>query len=220
MDEKIAVPIGASTKDDRDEPPRTEGIWSFIVSISKLCKWLIISRRTVYYKPMKAIPVINSSPVETIKAIVEDTPSFGYRTVAALLGMSENTAQRIFKLNSCQVKKQTIGFRPRVQALPSAATAANEVLVDGLVSHLPGRNSWAALAALVIDCRIRELLTVLAPNAQRQYRPSSALEHTLIVRFWTPNCVSEPFSLQSELLADGMVERTMRAQKSRLRHLY
>lgn len=31
--------------------------------------------------------------------MTETEPSFGYRTVAALLGMNKNTVQRIFRLN-------------------------------------------------------------------------------------------------------------------------
>ncbi len=70
----------------------------FTVSISKLCKWFGIPRRTVYYKPVKAAPKINPALAEPIKAMIEESPSFGYRTVAHLLGMNKNTVQRIFQL--------------------------------------------------------------------------------------------------------------------------
>ena len=33
---------------------------------------------------------------EPIKQLIEAEPSFGYRTVAALLGMNKNTVQRVF----------------------------------------------------------------------------------------------------------------------------
>ena len=36
--------------------------------------------------------------VAPIKALNEETPSFGYRTVAHLLGFNKNTVQRIFQL--------------------------------------------------------------------------------------------------------------------------
>ena len=50
--------------------------------------------------------------------MIEENPSFGYRTVAALLGFNKNTVQRIFQLKGWQVRKRPVGFRPRVQALP------------------------------------------------------------------------------------------------------
>ena len=70
----------------------------FNVSISKLCHWFGIPRRTVYYKSVKAAPKINPELAEPIKAMIEESPSFGYRTVAYLLRMNKNTVQRIFQL--------------------------------------------------------------------------------------------------------------------------
>src|SRR5690606_7243771 len=67
-------------------------------------------------KPTKAAPKIKPELAEPIKTMIEESPSFGYRTVAALLGMNKNTVQRIFQLKGWQVKKRTIGFRPRIQA--------------------------------------------------------------------------------------------------------
>jgi len=84
----------------------------FTVSISKLCQWFGIARRTVYYKPTKAAPRVKPELAEPIKAMIEQSPSFGYRTVAYLLGMNKNTVQRIFQLKGWQVKKRAIGFRP------------------------------------------------------------------------------------------------------------
>lgn len=43
-----------------------------------------------------------------------------------LLDMNKNTVQRIFQLKGWQVRKRAIGFRPRIQALPSVAQAPNE----------------------------------------------------------------------------------------------
>ena len=54
--------------------------------------------------------------------------------------------QRIFQLKGWQVKKRPIGFRPRVQAMPT-----------DLCRIWAGRDHWATLA-LVIDCHTRELL--------------------------------------------------------------
>ncbi|WP_244953603.1 hypothetical protein WCN79_17820 [Xanthomonas axonopodis pv. vasculorum] len=52
--------------------------------------------------------------------MIEAEPSFGYRTVAALLGMNKNTVQRIFQLKGWQVRKRALGQRPRIEAKVSA----------------------------------------------------------------------------------------------------
>lgn len=93
----------------------------FNVSVSKICQWFAMPRRTVYYKPVKGAPKLQARFVEPIKALIEENPSFGYRTVAHLLDFNKNTVQRVFQLMGWQVKKRPIGFRPRIQALPSVA---------------------------------------------------------------------------------------------------
>ena len=98
----------------------------FKVSISKLCRWFGVPRRTFYYRTVKAPPKLQERLVEPVKAMIEENPSFGYRTVAGLLGMNRNTVQRIFQIKGWQVRKRAVGFRPRIQALPSVAQAPNE----------------------------------------------------------------------------------------------
>ena len=82
--------------------------------------------RTLYYKSVKAAPKVQPRFAEPIKAMINEEPSFGYRTVAALLGFNKNAVQRIFQLRGWQVKKRPIGFRPRVQGLPSVTTVPNQ----------------------------------------------------------------------------------------------
>ncbi|WP_440030149.1 hypothetical protein [Chromobacterium amazonense] len=89
--------------------------------------------------------------MEPIKAMIEENPSFGYRTLASLLGFNKNTVQRIFQLKGWQVKKRPIGFRPRVQALPSVAQRPNERWATDLCRIWTGKDGWSHLA-LVIDC--------------------------------------------------------------------
>jgi putative transposase len=95
----------------------------FEVPITKLCRWFGVARRSVYYKPSKVTPKVDPSFAEPIKALIEMEPSFGYRTVANLLGFNKNTVQRIFQLKGWQVRKRAIGHRPRIEALTSVATA-------------------------------------------------------------------------------------------------
>ena len=46
------------------------------VSISKLCDWFDIPRRTVYYKSIKSAPKVDPKFEAPIKALIEENPSF------------------------------------------------------------------------------------------------------------------------------------------------
>lgn len=127
------------------------------VSIVKLCAWFGVPRRTIYYKPTKAAPRVDPAFSEPIKALIEKEPSFGYRTVAWLLGFNKNTVQRIFRIKGWQVRKRPIGARPRIEAMPSVAGAPNERWSTDLCRIWAGKDRWATLA-LVMDCHTRELL--------------------------------------------------------------
>lgn len=94
------------------------------VSLVKLCQWFDVARRTVYYRSTKSAPKVREHLAQPIKALIEENPSFGYRTVAHLLGFNKNTVQRIFQLKGWQVRKRPVGLRPRIEALPSVAKAS------------------------------------------------------------------------------------------------
>lgn len=108
--------------------------------VTKLCTWFDVPRRTIYYKPTKAAPKLDEKFVQPIKALIEEEPSFGYRTVAWLLGFNKNTVQRIFQIKGWQVRKRSIGSRPRVEVLPSAAERPNERWSTDLARM--GRQGW------------------------------------------------------------------------------
>ena len=112
------------------------------VSIARLCAWFGVPRRTVCYTPVKAAPKVDPRFAEPIKAMIEAEPSFGYRTVAWLLGFNKNTVQRIFQLKGWQVRKRAIGIRPRIQAVPSVATAPNERWSTDLARVWTGKDGW------------------------------------------------------------------------------
>lgn len=167
------------------------------VSLVKLCQWFDVARRTVYYRPTKAPPKVQERFAEPIKAMIEDQPSFGYRTVAGLLGMNKNTVQRVFQIMGWQVKKRPIGFRPRIQALPSVAKAPNERWATDLCRVWTGRDGWASLA-LVIDCHTRELLGWHLSRSGKSKTAESALEQALIARYGCLGKVDKPFLLRSD----------------------
>ena len=166
-------------------------------SLSQLCRWFEVPRRTVYYQPTKAVPKVDEQLAAPIKAMIEENPSFGYRTVAYLLRMNKNTVQRIFQLKGWQVRKRAIGMRPRIQALPSVATAPNERWSTDLCRVWAGKDGWASLA-LVIDCHTRELLGWHLARTGKASTAGSALEQALIARFGSLGKVAKPFLLRSD----------------------
>lgn len=125
-----------------------------------------------------------------------ENASFGYRTVAHLLGFSKNTVQRIFQLKGWQVRKRPVGFRPRIQSLPSVAKAPNERWTTDICRVWAGRDGWTTVA-LVIDCHSRELLGWHLSRSGKSKTGESALEQALIARFGTLGRVTAPFLLLS-----------------------
>ena len=121
----------------------------------------------------------------------------GYRTVAHLLGFNKNTVQRVFQLKGWQVRKRPVGFRPRIQALPSVAKAPDERWATDLCRVWTGRDGWASLA-LVIDCYSRELLGWHLSRSGRSKTAEAALEQALIARYGCLGKVRHPFLLRSD----------------------
>lgn len=72
----------------------------FDVPIAKLCRWFDVPRRTFYYRPTKAPLRLQDQIVEPIKAMIEEHPSSGYRTVAWLLGNCTFTAAYTARIGS------------------------------------------------------------------------------------------------------------------------
>ena len=167
------------------------------VSLVKLSRWFEVPRRTVYYAPTKAQPKLQERFVTPIKAMIEENPSFGYRTVAHLLGMNKNTVQRVFQCKGWQVRKRPVGFRPRIQAIPSLAKAPNERWATDLCRVWAGRDGWTSLA-LVIDCHTRELLGWHLSRSGKSKTSESALEQALITRYGCLGKVPTPFLLRSD----------------------
>lgn len=169
----------------------------FEVSVSQLCRWFEVPRRTLYYKPTKSAPKVKPELAEPIKALIEQDPSYGYRTVAGLLAMNKNTVQRIFQLKGWQVRKRPTGFRPRIETRPSVATLPNERWATDLCRIWGGRDGWLSLA-LVIDCHTRELLGWHLSRSGKAKTAEAALEQALITRFGTLGRVPAPFLLRSD----------------------
>lgn len=169
----------------------------FDVSISKLCRWFEVPRRSFYYRPTKEPPKVKPELAEPIKSLIEQEPSFGYRTVAGLLSMNKNTVQRIFQIKGWQVRKRPIGHRPRIQALPSVAAAPDERWATDMCRVWAGRDGWLTLA-LVMDCYTRQLLGWQLSRSGKSKTAEAALEQALIARFGTLGRVPASFLLRSD----------------------
>ena len=178
------------------------------VPMTKLCAWFEVPRRTMYYRTVKSAPKVQERFEKPIKEMIEQDPSFGYRTVAALLNFNKNTVQRIFQIRGWQVKRRPIGFRPRVQAMPSVAQHPNERWSTDLCRVWAGRDGWASLA-IVIDCCTREILGWHLSRSAKATTAESALEQALINRFGTLGKVPTSFLLRSdnELNAIGVAQK-------------
>ena len=102
---------------------------------------------------------------EPIKAMIEEEPSFGYRTVAGLLGMNKNAVQRIFQLKGWQVRKRG-GLPSADRGVALGRQGNGSTLGNGPVSGL-GRARW--LADTGLGHRLpHPAIAGLAAVAQRQ----------------------------------------------------
>lgn len=193
---KIPVPVGQGRAmiEAIRQGLKADG---FEVSISRVCRWFGVARRSVYYKASRATPKVDPAFSEPIRALIEEEPSFGYRTVANLLGFNKNTVQRIFKLKGWQVRKRPIGHRPRIDAVPSVATAPDQRWATDLCRVWAGRDGWLTLA-LIIDCRTRELLGWQLSRSGKASTAGAALEQALIARNGCLVRVQNPFLLRSD----------------------
>ena len=107
--ERNCSPCWERTRNDRDDPLGTESR-GVTVSISKLCRWFEVPRRTVYYRATRKPPAVQDRYHQPIKQMIEENPSFGYRTVARLLNFNKNSVRRVFQLLRWQVKKTACGL--------------------------------------------------------------------------------------------------------------
>lgn len=167
------------------------------VSMAQLCRWFDVPRRTVYYRATKGPPKVNPALAEPVKALIEQEPSFGYRTVAGLLRMNKNTVQRIFQLCGWQVRKRAVGHRPRIEALPSVAACPDQRWSTDLCRIWGGRDGWLTLA-LVMDCHSRQILGWQLSRSGKSITAAAALEQALITRYGVLARVPKPFLLRSD----------------------
>ena len=127
------------------------------VSLTKLCGWLGVPRRSIYYKPKARPKATDPVLTDRVKLAMQRFPTYGYRRLAIVLGENKKPIQRILQIKGWQVRKRPQGFRPRAKALPSVTHQPDERWATDICHVWCGRDRRGALAA-VIDCCTREIL--------------------------------------------------------------
>ena len=152
------------------------------VSLSKLCRWLGVARRTFYYRPKGRKRPLAEDKVAKVKEVIERFPSYGYRRIAVVLGWNRKVVQRICQRKGWQVRKRPKGSRPRAKGFVSVARRPNERWATDLTMVWCGRDRWCTLA-VVIDCATREVLGWRLARRGNAVTAEAALEEALISRF-------------------------------------
>ena len=73
------------------------------VSLSKLCGWLGVPRRSIYYKPKARPRIADPALTERVKLAMQRFPTYGYRRLAIVLGENKKPIQRILQIKGWQV---------------------------------------------------------------------------------------------------------------------
>ena len=107
----------------------------------EICRWFGLPRRSWYYRSVKAAPKLQEHLVTPIKNMIEENPSFGYRTVAALLGFNKNTVQRIFQLKGLASSQASGWVSPPDPGPAFGGLSAQPTLGDGPMPDL-GWSRW------------------------------------------------------------------------------
>ena len=76
------------------------------VSLSKLCGWLGVPIRSIYYKPKDRPKTVDPALAERVKLAMQRFPTYGYRRLAIVLGENKKPIQRILQIKGWQVRKR------------------------------------------------------------------------------------------------------------------
>lgn len=167
------------------------------VTISQLCRWFGIPRRSFYYRPKTREKRLDPKRVEKVKEKMEAFPSYGYRRLALLLGMNKKAVQRIQQIKGWQVRKRSKGHRPRAKAMLSRSTLPDRRWAIDMTRIWCGKDRWSTLAA-VIDTCTREIVGFRLSKSGRAKTAESALQEGLIYRFGTLRRLKNKIMLRSD----------------------
>ena len=152
------------------------------VTISQLCRWFGIPRRSFYYKPKQRERKLDPVKVQRVKEKMEEFPTYGYRRLALLLGMNKKAVQRILQIKGWQIKKRKKGSRPRIKESKSKTSSPNQRWAIDMTRVLCGKDGWGTLAA-VIDTCTREIVGFRLSRSGKATTAEAALQEALLYRF-------------------------------------
>ena len=167
------------------------------ISITKLCKYFGIARRSFYYKPKDRKPKLDSSKVAKVKEKMEEFPTYGYRRLAIVLDMNKKAVQRILQAKGWQVRKRAKGYRPRAQKRKSKSDMPNRRWAIDMTRVWCGIDGWSTLAA-VIDTCTREIVGFRLSKSGKASTAEAALQEGLIYRFGKLKRLEIPIILRSD----------------------
>lgn len=142
-------------------------------------------------------PVANPPWTESLRQLIQQHPTFGYRRLWALLRVQEGivvnrkAVYRVLKQNGWFVHQRVSTPRPRVQGWTSQASRSNERWAMDVTHIACGRDGWAHLAA-VIDCHDREVIGYELALRSRAKEAERALEGACLHRFGTLRPIGAP----------------------------
>mgnify|MGYP001287113750 CR=1 FL=1 len=168
-----------------------------VVSLVKLCQWLGLPRRTLYYRQRPRRRTINTELTKRVKLALEQFPTYGYRRLACGLGENRKPIQRILQLKGWQVRKRPQGFRPRARRLPSITSRPDERWATDLTHVWCGKDRRASLA-VIIDCCTREILGWRLSDNGSSKTAEAALEEAPVHRFGALGRIHQPLALRSD----------------------
>lgn len=134
---------------------------------------------------------------ESLRQLIQQFPTFGYRHLRALLRGQEGiivnrkAVYRVLKQKRWLVHQRSCTPRPRVRSSVSRASRSNERWAMD-VTHIPcGQDGWAHLAA-VIDCHDREIVGYEFALRSRAKEAERAVESACLQRFGTLRPANAP----------------------------
>ena len=132
------------------------------VSLSKLCGWLGIPRRSIYYKPKTRLRIADPALTERVKLAMQRFPTYGYRRLAIVLGENKKPIQRILQIKGWHVRKRPQGFRPRGEGA---------AVIDHCTREILGWRLSGSGATATAEAALEEALVSRLGHLQRVERP-------------------------------------------------
>ncbi len=169
------------------------------VSERRSCRVLKVGRAGLHREREGAQPTGRPDPLwtETLRRLIEQHPTFGYRRLWVLLRFQEQlvvnrkAVYRVLKQKRWFVHQRASTPRPRVRGWVSRASRSHERWAMDVTHIACGQDGWAHLAA-VIDCHDRELLGYEFALRSRAKEAERAVEAACLARFGTLRPVGAP----------------------------